>query len=188
MNFNEISNYFTNPLFIDASIDIFIKKFLLQFEGTFGLSKTKNELLFLEGSVWEKDKFVLSGHYTCNIGFSIIDNRFILITPNVGIGIKTMTSNLLFGKDISSNEPLLSYYKVGIFTNLKPIILSSHMRINNKDINYSCLRLGIHFEGIIGKPKYSEYYNGNMLFFTLGIGSLSRSYNSKYDTKKMIVY
>jgi hypothetical protein len=186
LNFNQIADYFSNPFLLNVSMDFLINKFFIQVEGTFGLSKTKKEMVFEEGKTWAKDKAVLSGHYTLNFGASVLDNRFLLLLPNAGIGIKTMTSNLIFGKDISSNEPLLPYYKFGVFFNFKPLIISNHIRINNKDIKYSCFRLGINFEGVIGKPSYSEYYNGNMLFFTLGIGKFSRSYSSKYNSNKFI--
>ncbi len=187
LNFNNISHYFSNPILIGLSMDFYIKKFIIQVEGSFGLSKTKQEMLFDKGRTWAKDKAVLSGHYGGNMGVCVIDNRYVLWAVTGGIGVKTMTSNLLFGKEISNNEPLLPFYKVGFYVDLKPlIILNSHIRVNNKDTKYSCVRLMFNYEGAIGKPKYSEYFYGNMLYFTLRIGSLSRSYHTKYNAKKIV--
>lgn len=180
MNFNNISHYFTDPILIGFTLDFYINKFLFQGEANLGFGKTIKEMLFSDGHFWGKDKFALSAHSGLKLGYSIVDNRHILLTPNLGIGTKTMTSNFLFTYNNSTYNPLLALYKIGLFMDVKSLrFMQNQIRINNQEVNYVCLRLSINYEGVIGKPKYADYFYGNMLYFTIGMGGLGRSCHRK---------
>ena len=82
--------------------------------------------------------------------------------------------------DNQENEPFLPYYKLGFFIDLKSLtLLQEHTRINDKDENYTSLRLSFGINQPIGNPEYSEYYHGSMIYFTIGMGGLSRRFEKK---------
>lgn len=189
VNFNNISSYFTNPILGGITLDFHFNKLLFQAETNVGFGKTKKEMIFSDGYIWGKDEFTLSIHPGLKIGYSVVDNRHILLTPNIGIGTKTITSNFLFtDKHSSTYKPFLAMYKLGVFVDVKSLrFMQNQIRINNKEVNYISLRLSVNYEVMIGKPKYIDYFYGNMLYFTIGLGGLERRYYRKNLIEKKYI-
>jgi hypothetical protein len=175
-----ISNYFSNKILIGINVDLHRHRRIIQFEGNLGFGKTLQTMQFPEQLEWKKNKVALSAILGCNLGYSIVDNRNLLLAPLVGIGVNSLSSTFLTVSDNSKNEPFLPYYKIGFFFDIKPLaILQDHVRINNKDENYTSLRISMGLNSPIGKPKYSDYYLGRMIYITVGMGGLSRNYEQK---------
>ena len=99
-----------------------------------------------------------------------------LISPIAGVGGNYLTSSFWYStSDNVENEPFLPYYKLGFFIDLKSLtLLEAHTRINDKDVYYTSLRLSFGINRPIGSPRYSEYYKGSMIYFTIGMGGLTR--------------
>lgn len=176
-----ISEYFSNQFFIGCNIDFHRSKFIIQIDDYIGIGKVKQTMTFPNQFEWKKEKAGLSFMLGCNLGYSIIDNKNFLISPIAGIGVNILTSSLISStNENSNNEPFLPYYKLGFFIDFKSLsILQKHIRINDKDENYTSLRLSFGINQPIGSPKYSEYFKGSMIYFTIGMGGLSRRYEKK---------
>lgn len=187
-NFNNISSYFTNPILGGITLDFHFKKLLFQAETKVGFGKTKKEMIFSDGYIWEKDEFTFSVHPSLKIGYSFVDNQHILLTPTIGVGTKTITSNFLFTEEHSTYNPLLALCKIGVFIDVKSLLfMQIQIRINNKEVNYISLRLSVIYDVVIGKPKYTDYFYGNMLYFTIGLGGLERRYYRKNLIEKKYI-
>jgi hypothetical protein len=179
-----MSDYISNQILVGINVDLHRHRRIVQFDVSLGFGKTLQDMEFPEQLEWEKNKLALSAILGCNLGYSIVDNRNFLIAPLAGIGINSLSSSFLTVSDNIKNEPILPYYKIGFFIDIKPLaILQDHVRINNKDENYTSMRISMGINSSIGKPKYSDYYLGRMLYITVGMGGLSRNYEKKAPHK-----
>ena len=176
-----ISDYFSNPFFIGINIDIHRKNLIIQIDDYIGFAKVKQTMTFPDQLEWEKNKAGLSFMLGCNIGYSLINTKNFKFAPIGGIGGDILTSSFMSStNENSKNEPFLPYYKLGFFIDLKSLtLIQEHTRINDKDENYTSLRLSFGINQPIGKPKYSDYYHGSMIYFTVGMGGLSRRFERK---------
>lgn len=175
-----ISEYFSNPYFIGANLDIYRRNFVIQIDDYIGFAKTKQSLAFPEQKEWKENKMALSFMIGGNLGYSIIENKYIKILPLVGVNSKLLTSTFFTTSENIENEPFLFYYKIGFFIDFKSIVLlQNHIRINDVEENYTSLRLSFGFNSPIGNPKNSEYYKGSMFYFSVGMGGLFRDFTRK---------
>ena len=178
-----ISEYFSNQFLIGLNIDIYRSKFIIQIDDYIGTGKVKQTMTFPGQLEWKKDKAGSSCMFGCNLGYSIVDTKNLRFAPIGGIGGNLLTSSLMSSSinENYKNEPFLPYYKLGFFIDLKSLtLLQERTRINNIDEKYTSLRLSFGVNQPIGKPKYSDYYNGSMIYFTIGIGEFSRKFKYRY--------
>lgn len=172
-----IADYFSNPIFIGLNVDIHRGNTIIQIDDYIGFGKTQKTMTFPEQLEWKEGKAALSFMLGGNLGYSVIDTKNFKFVPIAGIGANLLSSTFLSPSDNSKNEPFLPYYKIGFFIDLKSLtLLQEHVRINNADENYTSLRLSIGLNSTIGKPKYYDYYHGSMIYFSIGMGGLSRQF------------
>ena len=171
-----ISEYFSNQFYIGINLDIHRGRFVIQIDDYIGFGKVKQTMTFPGQLKWVKNDAEMSYMFGCNLGYSIVDNKYLLISPIAGVGGNYLTSSFWYStSDNVENEPFLPYYKLGFFIDLKSLtLLDAHTRINDKDVYYTSLRLSFGINRPIGSPRYSEYYKGSMIYFTIGMGGLTR--------------
>jgi hypothetical protein len=165
-----ISQFISNPLFIGMNIDILRQKFVFQIDDYIGFGNTKMTLNLSNNEYWNKNKFTLHGILGGNIGYSLIDSESIKIVPLVGVGVGILTTNLINTNDY---EPLLPYYKLGCYIDLKSLKLFRNNISFNYNNSYTCARLSFGVNSSIGKPKYDTFFKGSMIYITIGMGGLN---------------
>lgn len=176
---HNIKNYFTNPILLGLDIDLHNRKRIIEFGGVLGLGMSTQNMDFPDETTWEKDNAFAMFKIGASIGYSIVDNRTFLIAPVAGLSLGAQMA-VFMNSEAASNEPFLPAYKLGFIYDIKPwAILDDHYRLNDKDISYTSLRISAGVYVPIGRPKYDEFFNGNMVYITIGMGGLTRKY-SKY--------
>jgi len=175
-----LSNYFTDPVFLGLNIDIYKNRVLYQIDDmvALGTTLTKKTMTFPSQLEWKKgtsSECVTGG---INIGYEIIDNKLFTIVPLVGLGIFGLSSGNANNID---NEPTNWSYKVGFFVDCKSLALS---RKNTSD-GYYCIRFSVGLTSPINHTIYPEYYQGSMMTFSIGImgrGNIKHKTNNKNAT------
>ncbi|MEP2026245.1 MAG: hypothetical protein ABJH98_11700 [Reichenbachiella sp.] len=169
-----ISNYISNPIFLGINVDILRGKMVFQIDDYIGFGKTIQTLSFPDDLEWSENMPALHFMLGGNFGYTILNTEAIKIVPLSGIGINLLTSSFLTSSDNSKNEPILPYYKLGCYIDIKSLRLFKDHRSFNYDEDYTCIRLSFGINSPIGTPKYENYYDGNMVYFTIGMGGLGR--------------
>ena len=169
-----ILKYFTDPFFIGINVDLIRQKMVIQFDDYIGFGKTKKTMEFPDDLEWLKNKTALHFIGGGNFGYTIINSESFKFVPLVGIGYNIITSKIFISNDNSLNEPFFPYYKIGCYIDMKsPKLSKNNYSFNYKD-NYTCIRLSFGMKNQIGTRKYKSFYQGNMIYFTIGIGTLYR--------------
>jgi len=164
-----ISEHFTDPFFFGLNVDILRRKMVMQIDCSMGFGKTKKAMEFPNELEWAKNKTALHLMVGGNLGYRLINTEGLMLVPLAGIGVHAITSTFA-SSDESINEPLLPYYKVGCYIDIKSLKFFK----NNDSNSYTCLRLGFGINSQIGTPKYESFYQGRMIYFTVGMGGLFR--------------
>jgi len=168
-----ISEYFTDPFFIGINVDIIRQKFIIQIDDYIGFGKTKKTMEFPNNLEWSKNKAALHFALGGNFGYTLINSESLKLVPLVGIGLNGITSKILVANDNSLNEPFFPYYKVGCYIDVKSFRLFKNNYSFNYDDDYTCIRLSFGLSRQIGTRKYDSFYQGNMIYFTIGMGGLA---------------
>ncbi len=171
-----ISTYFSNPIYVGLNIDYYRNRFVIQFDNYLGFGKTQNILDFTNQDFWDKNDFVLSGMINLSIGFSIIDNDKIMIVPLVGMGFNKLAANLDELYDFKNPfKPIAPHITLGGYIDLRSLkIFKYHPSFNSQDGSYTCPRLSFGYTLPIGQIDYAQFYQGNQLYLSLGIGGLGK--------------
>lgn len=159
-----LSNYFTNPIFLGLNIDVYRDKILYQIDAydALGTTLTKKTMMFPGNLEWENhvsSDCIIGG---LNIGYEVIDNDLLTFVPLVGTGFFSLSSG---NSQNSQNEPTNWAYKLGFFVDCKSLALSR----NNMNSKYYCVRFSLGSISQINTTIYPQYYKGSMLFFSIGI-------------------
>ena len=169
-----ISEYFTNPFFIGINVDILRQRMVFQIDSYIGFGKTKKTMEFPDNLKWGEKKMALHGMLGGNLGVTLINTAAFKFVPLAGIGFNGLTSTFLTVSDNSINEPLFPYYKLGCYIDIKSLrLFRRDYRFNYGD-GYTCVRLSFGIQPQIGTRKYESFYQGNMIYFTIGMGGLTR--------------
>ena len=94
----------------------------------------------------------------------------------MGIGLNGIASEIFVSSDnsISQNEPFFPYYKVGCYIDIKSFKLFKNNPSFNYGDDYTCIRLSFGLNCQIGRRKYDSFYQGNMIYFTIGMGGSAK--------------
>ena len=169
-----ISNYITNPIFIGINVDIHRQRLVIQIDDYIGFGKVKKTMEFPDDLEWSKNKAALHFMLGGNLGYTLINSESFKFVPLAGIGFDLLSSTFLGSSENQENEPFLPYYKLGCYFDIKSLRLFRNNYSFNYDESYTCVRLSFGVNSPIGKPKYGEFYNGSMVYFTIGMGGLGR--------------
>lgn len=168
-----ISEYFTNPFLVGINVDILRQRMVFQIDGYLGFGKTKKTMEFPDNLEWSKNKMALHSMIGGNFGYTLVNTEALKFVPLAGIGFSGITSSFLTVSDNSKNEPLFPYYKVGFYIDIKSLRFFRGDYRFNYDGGYTCVRLNFGIKSQIGKRKYESFYQGNMIYFTIGFGGLA---------------
>ncbi len=167
------SSYFTNPFFYGVNFEIHRNNLIVKSDILIGFGKVKQTMVFSDQSEWEKGQRGKSEIFSGNIGYSFINSETITFAPTVGIGSHLNTSSTFFTSSLNPNEQSIFTFNVGFFVDFKFLFWNDdRVRMNNRDIYYSCLRFSLSYLEPIVAPTYSEFFNGGMLYFTIGLTAL----------------
>ena|GEM_PF-2527999 len=169
-----ISEYFTNPFFIGINVDFIRQKMVIQIDDFIGFGRTKKTMEFPNDLEWSENKVALHFVGGGNFGYTIINSESLKFVPLVGVGINGITAKFLVSNDNSLNEPFFPYYKIGCYMDIKSLKLFKHNYSFNYEDSYTCIRLSFGIKRQIGTRKYESFYQGNMVYFTIGMGGLAR--------------
>jgi hypothetical protein len=165
-----IANYIINPIFIGINIDIHRQRLVIQIDDYIGFGKAKKTMEFPDDSEWPKNKAALHFMLGGNLGYALINSESFKFVPLAGIAFDLLSSTFLGSSENRKNEPFLPYYKAGCYLDLKSLRLFKNSYSFNYDLSYTCIRLSFGMNSPIGRPKHEEYYNGSMVYFTIGTG------------------
>jgi len=169
-----ISSYITDPIFIGINVDIHRQRLVIQIDDYIGFGKIKQTMDFPDELEWSENKAAIHFMLGGNLGYTLINTNSIKIVPLGGVGFDLLSSTFMGSSDNQENEPFLPYYKLGCFFDIKSLRLFRNNYSFNYDDGYTCVRLSFDLNTPIGKPKFDEFYKGSMLYFTIGMGGLSR--------------
>lgn len=169
-----ISDYFSNPFYVGINLDYYKNRIVIQFDDYIGFGKTKDNMYFTTQEIWNKNDFVLSGMIDLSLGYSLIDNDNIMIVPLSGFGFNKLSANLDELYDFGNNyKPIIPHIKFGCYMDLRIWrIFKNNLSFNTNDGSYSCPRLTFGYTIPIGRTDYSEFYDGNQFYITLGFRGL----------------
>ncbi len=171
-----LSKHFTNPYYFSLQLNLHFNKFILQFDDYVGFCRTRQTMLF-DSLQWKKNTTSASIALGLNLGYSFFERKKITISLITGFGTNRMRS--IKNSDNYKKEHSLPYYKIGFHVDFKNIALTEdHIRINDKDVYYSSLRVSFGFNSPTGTPRYSEYFSGSMFYISIGTGVIQRGYCS----------
>jgi len=178
----DMSYYFSNPLLIGLNVDIYRRNLILQFDDFIGFGVVRNTMTFPDNDEWKKNEAALFLMLGGNLGYAIINTRSFKLAPIGGIGINVLTSSIYPTYFDATYQPLLPYYKLGFFVDIKAFDLSKeHAGMIGKHENYTSIRLSFGINSPIGQPEYSTYFESAMIYFTVGIIGFSRKYEKKQN-------
>lgn len=169
-----ISNFITNPIFIGLNLDFHINRIVIQIDDYIGFGKVKKTMEFPNNLEWSKNKTALHFMGGGNLGYTFINSKSIIFVPLAGIGFDLLSSTFMVSSENQKNEPFIPYYKLGCYFDIKSWRLFKNNFSFNYSDSYTCVRLSFGLNSPIGKPKFEEFYNGSMIYFTIGMGGFSR--------------
>lgn len=171
-----ISDFFSNPFYVGIHLDYYKNRIVIQFDDYIGFGKTKDDIDYTTQEIWTKNDFVLSGMIDLSLGYCIIDNENIMIVPLSGLGFNKLSANLYELYDFGNKyKPIIPHIKFGCYVDLRFWrFFKSHPSFNTNDGSYSCPRLNFGYTLPIGQIDYSEFYDGNQFYITLGFGGLGK--------------
>lgn len=171
-----ISEYFSNPFYVGLNLDYYKNRIVIQFDDYIGFGKTKNNIGYTTQEIWDKNDFVLSGMINLSLGYCLIDNDNIMVVPLSGIGLNKLSANLDELYDFGNKyKPIIPHIKLGCYVDLRIWrFFKNNPSFNNNDGSYSCPRLTFGYTIQVGQTDYSEFYDGNQFYITLGFGGLGK--------------
>lgn len=169
-----ISEYFTNPIFAGVNVDFHRNRMVIQADSYIGFGKTRKTMVFPDNLEWAKNKpafhFILGG----NLGYTLVNTNTLKFVPLAGIGGHLLSSTFMGNSENFQNEPFIPFYKIGGFIDIKSLrLFRGDFRFNNDD-GYTGVRLSFGIKSQIGKRRHYSFYQGNMIYLTIGMGGLSR--------------
>ena len=164
---DNISKYFTNPVYIGINCSFIKQRIELQIDDYFGFGKIKKEI----NSEWSENRFVIHVMLGGNLGYTFINIEKFKLVPVAGVGLNVI--NLIGGGD-DANSPLLPYYKIGCYIDIKALRLFKNNQNFNYNDAYTCIRLSFGINSPIVTPKEPNYYKGGMVYLTVGIAGFTR--------------
>lgn len=171
-----ISDFFSNPIYIGINLEYYKKGIVIQFDDYIGFGKTKNTIEYSTEEIWDKNDFVLSGMMNLSLGYSIMDNDKIMIVTLSGLGFNKLSANLYELYDFgNSYKPTLPYAKFGCYLDLRIIrFFNNNPNFNSNTESYFCPKLSFGYTVPISKNNYPGFYDGNLIYLTIGFGGLEK--------------
>ncbi|WP_037320071.1 hypothetical protein [Salegentibacter sp. Hel_I_6] len=174
-----LSSQFNNGFALGHGFDVEYKKFSLYLRNYIGFTKTLEEME-VEGVAWEKEMRLTQYLPEASIGYSVVDNSKLKLSPFAGIGGVAFSPTQ---SDIN-NRPELEDSQVGFVTaytlgaNLDFKLGWNTSAILPNDKTYWFLRCRYGYT----MPQMGNYpgYQGNIHYFNIGIGGVARG------TKRLI--
>lgn len=167
----QISQYFSNSVFLGVNLDFFKQRMLIQIDDYIGCGFIKKEMQFSKDLKWRDNKMAMHFKLGGNIGYAALDNSHIKVVPLAGAGIGLLTSSLISDSKCPECQPVLPYYKLGAVVDLKSVNLFYNDLYDDEE--YFGLRFSVGWNAPLGKPKNAAFFNGNMLYLSIGIGGFS---------------
>lgn len=161
-----ISDYFTNTFLSGFNVDFYRQRMVFQIDGHLGFGITEETMVFTQDLGWEDNKLALHVNLGGNFGYRLVDTESIKIVPLAGIGLGGITPLPLNSYKV--DKPLFPYFNLGCYIDLKFLKFFKPYLIFSDDDYYSCVRLSFGIKHQIGKRKYDSFYQGNMIYFTIG--------------------
>jgi hypothetical protein len=168
-----ISDYVSNPIFIGINVEYHIRKLVLQYDGYLGFGKVNETMEFPNDLKWSKNKFVLHTTGRANFGYSLIVNKYFKFVPISGIGFNSLRSTFFVSTDKLDIEPIIPIYNLGCYIDIKSLRLFKNDTSFNFMDSYTCIRLSLGLISPIGRQRYDEFYNGRMIYFTIGMSGFA---------------
>ncbi|PKD20225.1 hypothetical protein APR41_14685 [Salegentibacter salinarum] len=169
-----LSSQFSNGFALGHGFDVEYKKFSLYLRNYIGFTKTLEEME-VEAVGWQKDMRLIQYLPEASIGYSVVDNNKLKLSPFAGIGGVAFSPT---ESDIN-NRPELEDSQVGFVT---AYTLGANLDFklgwntgaifpNNKTYWFLRCRYGYTM------PQMGSYpgYEGNIHYFNIGIGGVFRA-------------
>ncbi|TBW27580.1 hypothetical protein [Gramella sp. KN1008] len=169
----EISDQYNNHAPMGVALDVEYKNFTLFLRNYIGFSKTLRDREFDQGT-WEKGAAVLVFLPEASIGYSVLENDKLKLSPFAGIGaaaVSPITADVEKRPELEDLQIGFSTaYTLGVNLNMKLGWETGTLIPNEKTYWFVRLRYGYTI------PQFDDYpgYNGNVHTLTLGIGGIVR--------------
>jgi len=107
-----LSNVFESGLAADFGFSIYYKKFALYLQGSPSSGRLKEDIIFSDNVVWQKDSKLQRDRFDISFGYSVMENNWLHISPFVGAG------SIMFTPSAKDKEtfPELEDKKISSFT------------------------------------------------------------------------
>ena len=83
----DLSNFFGSGFSADFGISIYYKKFTFNLQGSPSFGKLKEDIIFSDNVVWQKNSKMDRERFDVSIGYNVIENNWLGITPFAGAGL-----------------------------------------------------------------------------------------------------
>ena len=168
-----LSEDFENNVPMGVAFDIEYKKFTLFLRNYIGFSFTKKELPY-DTKVWKEDSQVRVFLPEAALGYSIIDNNRLKISPFAGIASTSISPT---DYDIekqpeieNAGHDFTTTYTAGINVDFKLNWGTGLLTLDDSKHSYWFVRLRYGFTS----PQFGNGHSGNMHYLTVGLGGLGR--------------
>lgn len=169
----ELGDQYNNHAPLGVAFDLEYKNFTLFLRNYIGFSKTLKDREYDQG-VWEKGAAILVYLPEASIGYAVIENDKLKVSPFAGIGaaaVSPITADIEENPDLEDLQVGFSAaYTLGLNLNMKLGWETGTIIPNEKTYWYVRLRYGYTM------PAFNDYpgYDGNVHTITLGIGGILR--------------
>ncbi len=172
----ELSEQYSNSVLLGFDFDVEYKKFTLFLRGHIGIGKLKKDKEFSSG-IWEEGSAANIGIPEASIGYAVVENDKIKLSPFLGIGgIEITAPQNDLDKRPELDEAGVSFsaaYTLGLNMNIKLGWDASSYQLYHvpKDKSYWFLRVRYGYT----LPQINQVgHNGNFHHITIGIGGIHR--------------
>jgi hypothetical protein len=168
-----LSENFKNNVPMGVAFDVEYKKWTLYLRNYIGFSSNIEDRSF-NGGVWEKDKQVRIYLPEASLGYTVVDNKRLKISPFAGIASTSVGPT---ESDIEQNPGVedagldfTTTYTGGFNLDYKLNWGTGLLAPNSPKYSYWFIRLRYGFAA----PQFGQEYSGGMHYISIGLGGLYR--------------
>lgn len=172
----ELGEMYNNHGVLGVAFDVEYQKFTLYLRNYIGFAKTKQDRESA-GVLWPKDSPAQMFFPEASLGYAMIENEKIKISPFIGIGAANVGPSTVEVEERPELEALdvgfSPSYTVGLNLNFKLGWEASPLLSMREDKSYWFARVRYSYT----LPQFSEYplHSGNVHSITIGLGGMARS-------------
>ncbi len=164
------AEYFSTSFLLPITLDFAYKNLYLQLNFDGGWGKVSKTMTFTDTKSWNEGDNVFFNAVGFNAGFSVINNSSFRLTPFAGYATVYSSKKWFSGSDISDYEPNTQFYNVGILLDFKNYLVSNGKKDLAKYDGYTGIRISVGaYIQAEDYPAYSEYYDGSVYYFSIGV-------------------